>query len=134
MDDIHFNNPIQGVTYMSLIDTVNTLYGQIFSGKLLEAFDTFYADDVVMQENNEEATHGKAANREREVAFLGSIEAFHDAGISNLAVNEETGVAMIENWMDLTFKGGFRTKMAQVSVQTWKDGKVVNERFYYNKG
>ncbi|MBT9547257.1 MAG: nuclear transport factor 2 family protein [Candidatus Sericytochromatia bacterium] len=119
---------------MSLKDDVTTLYNQIFSGQLLDAFDHFYAEDVVMQENNEAPTVGKAANREREVAFLGSVEAFHDGGISNLAWNDETGVAMIENWMDLTFQGGFRTKMQQVAVQTWKDGKVVNERFYYNKG
>jgi hypothetical protein len=36
--------------------------------------------------------------------------------------------------MDVTFQGGFRVKLAQVAVRTWKDGQIVRERFYYNKG
>ena len=119
---------------MSLQQDASTLYDMIFSGQLLEAYDKYYADDVVMQENSEAPTVGKAANREREVAFLESIEAFHDAGVVNLATNEATGVVMIENFMDVTFKNGFRAKMAQVAVQTWKNGQIVHERFYYNKG
>jgi hypothetical protein len=35
---------------------------------------------------------------------------------------------------DLTFKGGQRIKLSQVAVRRWKNGKIVNERFYYNKG
>jgi hypothetical protein len=41
---------------------------------------------------------------------------------------------MLENWMDVTFKDGNRMKLEQVSVQTWKDGLIVRERFYYNVG
>jgi hypothetical protein len=33
--------------------------------------------------------------------------------------------------MDVSFKGGNRVQMRQVAVRTWKDGKVVHERFYY---
>jgi hypothetical protein len=34
----------------------------------------------------------------------------------------------------VTFKGGQRMKLEQVAVRRWKDGKIVKERFYYNKG
>ena len=37
----------------------------ILSGKALEAFEKFYADDLVMQENDQPPRIGKAANRER---------------------------------------------------------------------
>lgn len=119
---------------MSLKTDASQLYEMIFSGRLLEAFDQYYAEDVVMQENNDPPTVGKAANRAREVAFLESVEAFHDGGVTNMAWNDETGVVMIENFMDVTFKGGNRVKLEQVAVQTWKDGKIIRERFYYNKG
>ncbi|PIQ28409.1 hypothetical protein COW36_03980 [bacterium (Candidatus Blackallbacteria) CG17_big_fil_post_rev_8_21_14_2_50_48_46] len=119
---------------MSIKEKASDLYQMIFSGKLLEAFDKYYAEDVVMQENAEEPTQGKSANREREIAFLESIEAFHDGGVTNLAWNDETGIVMIENWMDVSFKNGFRAKMEQVSVQTWTNDQIVHERFYYNKG
>jgi hypothetical protein len=38
-----------------------------------------------------------------------------------------------EWFMDVTFKNGFRLKMAQVAVRHWKDGKIAHERFYYHK-
>lgn len=40
----------------------------ILGGEALQAFETYYDDDVVMQENDAEPTFGKTANREREQA------------------------------------------------------------------
>jgi hypothetical protein len=34
--------------------------------------------------------------------------------------------------MDVTYKGAPRMKMCQVAVQKWKDGQIINERFYYS--
>jgi hypothetical protein len=59
----------------------------ILKGDILGAFDKFYADDVVMQENLAEPTPGKAANRKREEDFLSSVEAFHSAALLSSAVN-----------------------------------------------
>jgi len=33
-------------------------------------------------------------------------------------------------WMDVTF-GGERAQRTQWSTQTWKDGQIVREVFYY---
>jgi hypothetical protein len=41
---------------------------------------------------------------------------------------------LIEVSMDLTFKGGSRMSMEQVASQTWENGQIVHERFYYNAG
>jgi len=38
------------------------------AGKILEIFDTYYADDVVMSENKKDERVGKAKNREYEAA------------------------------------------------------------------
>ena len=39
---------------------------------------------------------------------------------------------MIEHWMELKFKGApSAVKMAQVAVQKWENGMIVNERFYH---
>lgn len=103
----------------------------ILSGKAMEAFEDLYDENVVMQENNSEPTAGKAANREREVAFFSSIAEFHGAGIGDVAVEGDT--AFSEWWMDVTFKNGPRVKWAQATVRKWKDGKVTSERFYYAK-
>jgi SnoaL-like domain len=104
----------------------------VLAGRILEAFDRFYADGIVMQENNTAATVGKAANREREIKFVESIEQFHHAALLGSAVHGETSFS---EWvMDVTFKGGVRVKLEQVSVRQWQYGQVTHERFYYNAG
>ena len=110
----------------------HSLNQQVLAGGIMDAFEKFYAEDVVMQENSAEPIRGKAANRERELQFVGSIAEFHGASVVSSAINGDTSFSEWE--MDVTFQGGFRVKMAQVAVRTWKDGLVVRERFYYNKG
>lgn len=104
----------------------------VLSGKILDAFEKFYADDVVMQENSEEPRRGKDANRKAEEEFMSSVEQFHSARVVASAINGD--VSFSEWEMELTFKGGHRAKMNQVAVRKWKNGKVVHERFFYNKG
>ena len=116
---------------MALIDQVNELNQQILQGNVLGAFDKFYAENVVMQENNKEPRIGKDVNRKYEEDFVASVEAWHGAEVKSVSVNEATGTAAVEWFMDLTFKGGHRTQLEQVAVQTWEGGQVVRERFYY---
>ena len=104
----------------------------VLSGKAMEAFEKYYAEDVVMQENSEEPRRGKAVNRKAEEEFFASVEAFHGASVKASAVNGD--VSFSEWEMDVTFKGGHRVKMSQVAVRQWKNGKIVHERFFYNKG
>lgn len=102
----------------------------VLDGKILEAFEQFYADDIVMQENTSTPMAGKAANRERERQFVDSIEQFHGARLLAAAAHGDTSLS--EWWMDVTFKGGVRVKLEQVAVRRWRDGQVAHERFYYN--
>ena len=108
----------------------NDLNDAILSGDIMGAFEAFYADDVVMQENTSAPTAGKDANRERERAFVDSIAEFHGAEVTASAVGDH--VSMSEWWMDVTFQDGSRKKLEQAVVRRWKDGKVVHERFYYD--
>ena len=108
------------------------LNDDVLSGKVMEAFEKYYADDVVMQENSEEPRKGKAENRKAEEQFMASVEAFNGASVKASAVN---GDVTFSEWeMDITFKGGSRVTMSQVAVRKWKNGKIVHERFFYNKG
>ena len=60
------------------------------------------------------------------------MEQFHGVKIFGSAVDGDRGYSEWE--MDLTFKNGYRAKLSQTAVRRWEDGKIVNERFYYNKG
>ena len=104
----------------------------ILNGQAMEAFEKFYSEDVVMQENSNEPVVGKDANRKREKEFFASMEEFHGAGVVGRAATGDRTYS--EWWMDVTFKGAARAKTEQVAVRVWKDGLVVSERFYYNAG
>lgn len=106
------------------------LNAMVLSGQAMEGFEQFYADDVVMQENDQEPTLGKAANRDRELKFFASVEQFHGADVKASAAGDDVSFGEWE--LDVTFKGGSRVVMKQVSVRHWKDGKIVREKFYYD--
>lgn len=98
-------------------------------GKAMEAFEKYYADDVVMQENEAPATVGKEANRLREQDFFAKLTEFRGAELKNVAFGED--VIMSEWLLDYTHQDWGKRTYHQVAVQKWKDGKVVHERFYY---
>jgi len=105
---------------------------KIQEGKVMEAFEEFYADDVSMQENDDPPIAGKDANRKREEEFGDQIEQFHGAECRSHGAG---GNQTFAEWSyDMTLKGIGRVKMNEVAVRTWRDGKIVNEHFYYNRG
>ncbi|MEO5799220.1 MAG: SnoaL-like domain-containing protein [Gemmatimonadales bacterium] len=115
---------------MSNRDAAHDLVHLVTTGKLLDAFEKYYDDGVVMQENRKEPMVGKSANRAREVEFVNSIEAVHSMSAPDVLVD---GDQVVIHWIgEVTFKGGYRVMMDQLAHQTWKGGKIVNERFVYD--
>jgi hypothetical protein len=102
----------------------------ITNGHALAAFDRYYADDVVMQENTAEPRVGKAANRGYEEEFFASIAEVHRIAVLATAIGD--GVTLSEWEYDVTFRDGNRVTMAQVARRRWRNGKVVHERFYHS--
>jgi len=114
---------------MDLLQNVNDLNKMILQGQALDAFEKYYAEDVVMQENDQPQTVGKNANRQREQEFFGAITAFHGAEVKNVALSEN--ISMVEWFMDYEHKEYGHVKSYQVTVQTWKNNQIINEHFYY---
>jgi hypothetical protein len=101
----------------------------ILEGKVFEAMERFYAPEVEMQENNDPACVGLAANFEREKQFFASLEKFHGAKVTSQGIGD--GVTFSEWVLDVEFKGAPRMQMHQAAVRHWKNGKIVKERFYH---
>jgi hypothetical protein len=115
----------------SVTELEQALNQAMLGGAFLDAFDQFYGDDVVMQENQGEPCRGKAANRERQGAFYSGVAQFHGVKLLGNAV---AGDRSYSEWeFDFTFHGGARYTLAEVAVRRWEDGKVVHERFYWNQ-
>jgi hypothetical protein len=108
------------------IELINKM---ILSGQAMDAFDRYYADDVIMQENDQPPTVGKSANRDRELTFFSSVTDFRGAQV--LSVGEAGDKTYVEWFYDYTHKDWGVRRYHQMAVQTWKNGKIVHERFYY---
>ena len=118
---------------MSYLEKIKEMYAMIGQGQLLEAFEKYYHEDIVMIEGHGDVCKGKADNREREQDFVESIETMHGSGVTAFTANEETGVTMVEAWMELTFKGApMSVRMEEVAVQKWEGDQIIHERFYYD--
>ncbi|MCC6372690.1 MAG: nuclear transport factor 2 family protein [Bacteroidia bacterium] len=117
---------------MTYLERGKDIYKMISEGKLLDAFEKYYSENVVMQELGEQPRIGKAANREFEQSFVNSIKEVHSLGISSIGSNEAEGMVYIENWFDATYKNDVRVIVKQVSVQKWEGDFIVFEKFYHN--
>jgi ketosteroid isomerase-like protein len=111
---------------------LNELLGYIAQGRIMDGMREFYAEDVVMEEPLYGKTVGLAANLAREEKFVASVQEFRKFEVPRQATGENC--ALYENEMEWVGVDGKEYRIQQVSVQTWRDGKIVHERFYYSMG
>jgi ketosteroid isomerase-like protein len=120
---------------MSTTDLSQRLQGLLTSiqqGKIMEAMKEFYDADTVMQDNANPPTKGLAANIEREKQFLEGVKEWKGFRVSASGVGDN--VTFYECVMEFIATNGQPVRLEQVSVAKWKNGKIVNERFYYDTG
>jgi len=111
-------------------DRVEKLNSMVLEGKIMDAMNEFYADDVVMAENDNPPTVGLAANLEREQAFVNNTT-WYGAEVKDVVVDGDT--SMVQWRLDFhNVEYGPRLAFTQVAVQKWRDGKIIDERFYYS--
>ena len=114
----------------TLLEKISTVNDLILQGKAMEAYEEFYHQDVVMQENDLPVVTGKDANRKREEEFFAAITEFRSAKVISVAIGENN-TTMVEWHMDYTHKDWGIKNYTQVAVQIWKNGQIINEKFYY---
>jgi hypothetical protein len=129
VNNIKFNRRTIVLTATDLRANFEDIKSLVLQGKAMEAFEKYYGDDVVMQENETPATIGKAANRERELDFFAKVTEFRGLELKAVAYGEDMIIA--EWFVDYTHTDWGKVTHDQVSVQRWRDGKVIHERFYY---
>ena len=117
-------------TTISIQDRLEELFSYIREGRIVDAINEFYAEDVTMQENNLAPTVGRAANVEREKAFLSTVKEWKNFEVKATGVGDN--VTFYETVMDWVATGGTLVHVEQVVVAKWQDGKITHERFYHN--
>ncbi|MEL6134901.1 MAG: nuclear transport factor 2 family protein [Bacteroidota bacterium] len=115
---------------MTYKEKATDIYNMIGQGQLMEAFDKYYSENVIMVEPMG-SREGKVACRQYEEQFLKSVKEFHGMDVKAIGANEDAKTSFVESMMDITFQDGNRVKMEQVAVQRWEGDQIIEERFYY---
>ena len=102
---------------MTLLEQATDFQTKASGPDIMDAVDTYYADDITIVEGNGETFQGKDTQKGRIGEWMESVEAIHGGEISAIAAHETSAGRM---------------KMEEVAVQQWSDGKVTHERFYFD--
>ncbi|BDD01106.1 SnoaL-like domain-containing protein [Persicobacter psychrovividus] len=118
---------------MSNLAKAKELYDMMAQGKMMDAFEKHYHQDCKIIEATGEVRQGKDAQRKALEDWQNNfVKEMHDGGVDAITADEQQNITMVESWTDLTNQQGERLKMAEVAVQKWQDGQIIQERFYYN--
>ncbi|EAL66421.1 hypothetical protein DDB_G0281999 [Dictyostelium discoideum AX4] len=99
----------------------------IQQGKILEVFEKYYHNDVIMYEKGDSSNRvGKAANRKAEESFVNNAT-INEAKLLKVLVDGDN--TAYEMYMDFTY-GGHPVKKTQWAVQQWSNDLVIKEEFY----
>ncbi len=118
---------------MTTQEVANKLVSYLRQGRIVEAQEELYADDIVcIEPEGNMAPHntkGKRAVAEKGKQFAAMIEERHGGSCSDPVVGGRYfSIAMS---LDATMKGMGRQLLDEVCVYEVKDGKIVHEQFLY---
>ncbi len=119
---------------MTTQEVANKWQSMCQQGQNLECINELYADTIVSKEMPGvpygEVMSGKENVYNKSKEWLDSVEEFHSGEISEpiVAGNHFTS----KMTFDVTFKDRGRQQMEEVAVFEVKDGKIVNEQFFYD--
>jgi hypothetical protein len=114
----------------SLEARVIQLIALVENGRFLEAIQQFYAVDAVMRENEGLLRAGLAALLAAERKALASFKEMHIIHAESHIVGGDRAAI---NWLfEYTGVDGKRHRLNEIAYQHWRDGKIVDERFYYD--
>ncbi len=111
--------------------TLDAFVGLLSAGRSLEAIERFYDDEVVVFENRELARAGRSACVTFEREQLDRLSGPPRFKLLKSAVDERAGHAFLEYVLRFVGPDGRPQRIEEVAVQRWSNGRITEERFYY---
>ena len=109
---------------------LNSLLGLLEQGQFVEGMEAFFAADVTIQEVGQPAKTGRDHTIAVEKDLLEGVSEFIQySAHSKGAGGDKT---FYEATMEFKTKDGQHVVQNQAVVTTWKDGKIVDERYYHS--
>lgn len=115
---------------MTYLERAQDLYRAIDEGRMMEAFELYYHDDVVVVEADGTTRRGKDAQRSALEEWMREIDEYHGGETEFVTSNENEAVTMVQSTADVTMHGQ-RGTFQEVAVQEWNGDQIVREQFFY---
>jgi hypothetical protein len=124
---------------MTLRDRVQELLGFFQTNPpVRQIYERFYDENVIVQENMQPPRVGREMSIDRQEQMNANVKEVHDFKLGAVLVDgfDEThpldGRSVVEMQIELTTLDGHRIRLEELGMQTWKDGKIVRERYFYD--
>jgi ketosteroid isomerase-like protein len=125
------------MTIQQVIENEKTINQMMVSNQMMEAFEQFYGEDVVMIQNDGYTTTGKEESRKMEQGWMESLIEFRGAKLLSSVVmpspDKEFEFLVVATWWNdytMTLDGNqVDMKGNQTGFTYWKDGKIQKVEF-----
>lgn len=116
---------------MTLRDRVQELLDfQKTNPPVEQIYERFYDEKVVVQENLQAPRIGRAVSIDRQQQMNANVKEVHEFKIGAVLVDGDRSV--IEMHLELTTVDGYRIRLEEVGMQTWKNERIIHERYFYD--
>ena len=113
-----------------ILGKMNEVLGLLAEGQFIKAMTEYLADDVQLSEGNNPPKIGKELCLAEEEKLLSTVVEFGGYHvISGPAVKGDT--TFYEVVMEFKTNDGAAHRFEQAVRSQWKDGKIINERYYH---
>ncbi|MEM9557616.1 MAG: nuclear transport factor 2 family protein [Acidobacteriota bacterium] len=121
---------------MTTNDVAQQLVALCREGKNREALETLYSENIVSIEGAggpemPQRMEGLEAVRGKTEWWYANHEV-HEVTTEGPYIAEGDDRFLVKFWIDVTPTGGERMQMPEMALYTVADGKIVEERFYFN--
>ncbi len=117
---------------MDLKACVKDLYAMLFEGRTEEAWERFYAEDVVRR-TEWETRVGRTQNRDYIQEFVDNVESWTSNEITGIGIDEERAVTMVQFSQEFKHRMWGQIRNEIVIVQRWRDGRIYDESVFVMK-
>lgn len=111
------------------LSQLNTLLGMLEQGQFVEGMEAFFAPDVTIQEVGQAPKTGRDLTIEVEKELLEGVSEFIQYSAHSIGAGGDK--TFYEATMEFKTTDGQHVVQNQAVVTTWKDGKIVDERYYH---